>query len=138
MRLVIVLFLITGFAASAQRAPERTPGRVGGSTNNQQVHRPPPTHAKLAPPPALQEAPQDDPQEFQDVRNAMPDVTPQVYHQLRFIADRAKALGKQFSTKEIAQFVAKRHGDAIGALRHDVHLSGHDAHRIFNEALQQQ
>jgi len=131
MRPAIVLLLTLGLAAGAQHAPERTPGRVGGSTNNPQAHRPAPAHAA-----AVAALSSDEQQEYRAVLAAMPDATPQVFHQLRFISDQSKALGKQIDTVELAKLVAKRHGDAVGALRRDVKLSGHDAKKIFNEALQ--
>jgi hypothetical protein len=134
MRSVIVLLLTLGVAASAQHAPERTPGRVGGSTNNPQVHRPAPTTGPAVKAAAIPVDPGQQ-QEFQDVRAVVPDLTPQVYRQLRFISDQVKALGKQVETVELAKLVAKRHGDAVGALRHDVKLSGHDAKKIYSEAL---
>jgi hypothetical protein len=135
MRSAILLPLTIALAASAQHAPERTPGRVGGSTNNPQVHRSTPTHAPAFKSGAALVAP-DQQQEFQEVRAVMPDVTPQLFRQLRFISDQITALGKQIGTVELAKLVEKRHGDAVGALRRDVKLNGHDAKRIFNEALQ--
>lgn len=115
MKLVWLSLLILSVCPMNSFA-QRTPGRVAGSINNAQADRlgrgpTPAVPTGLAPMTAAELT------DFQNAKNAWPDLTESDFRELQRYSRELHALGKDVSVVKLASILRKRDGDIVRALK---------------------